>query len=133
MARTKRYVAKDPEERAQTRKRALALRGLEAPAAIARLFSVNRSTVQRWFDAEDARGKDAVVAPEATGRKQLLTGDEIARMIELLKHPPSRYRIEQRNDAWTWDGVTELFESQLKREFVRQTVQRALRREGWDL
>lgn len=135
MARTKSHVNQSDEARAENRRRALEMRALpgSSAASIARFIGVNKATVTRWFAAADEQGEDYVTAALPVGRRRILAEPQVLQLIKLLKRPPSKYGLALRHDQWTWDGITALASSTFESDFVRQTIQRALRAAGWDL
>jgi transposase len=135
MARTKSHVNQSDEARAANRRRALEMRTMpgSTAASIARFIGVNKATVTRWFAAADEQGVDYVTAPVPVGRRRILSEQQVQQLITLLKRPPSKYGIALRHDQWTWDGITALARATFATDFVRQTIQRALRAAGWEL
>ncbi len=135
MARTKSHVNQSDEARAENRRRALEMRALpgSSAASIARFIGVNKATVTRWFAAADEQGADYVTAALPVGRRRILSEPQVAQLIKLLKRPPSKHGFDLRHDQWTWDGITALAGQTFDADFVRQTIQRALRAAGWDL
>jgi len=134
MPRVRRYTSLPYEERAEKRAEAQKLLTAGVPgAAVARLIGATKAAVSVWKIALEQQGPKALTGVPKPGRKQALTDAQIDLLIKLLKKHPSKYGLELRNDAWTWDGITQLVRSELHIECVRQTVQRALRRKGWEL
>jgi transposase len=135
MARTKSHVNQSDEARAENRRRALEMRTLSGStaASIARFIGVNKATVTRWFATADTQGEDYVTAALPVGRRRILSAEQVRQLVKLLKRPPSKYAIVLKHDQWTWDGITALASETFEADFVRQTVQRALRAAGWDL
>ena len=134
MPRVKSYSSLPYEQRAIRRKEAQKLLSVGVPGAtIARLIGSTKAAVSRWKIAIEAGGPDALSDTPKPGRKQTLTDDQVAELIKLLKRRPSKFGIELRNDKWTWDGIGLLVEQKFDIQCVRQTVQRSLRRSGWDM
>ena len=134
MSKVKRYGALSYELRAERRSEAQRLLAADIPGAtVARLVGTNKSTISYWKTAIQENGHQALSGLPKPGRKFILTDDQVAELIKLLKKRPSKYGIELRNDKWTWDGIGLLVEQKFDIQCVRQTVQRSLRRSGWDM
>lgn len=134
MPKVKRYRALTYERRAEKRSEAQRLLAAGVPGAtIARLVGTNKSTVSFWKTEIEEKGTQALNGLPKPGRKHVLTEDQVTQLIKLLKKRPSRYGIEHRNDIWTWDGIVQLTQQQFEIECVRQTLQRALTRVGWEM
>jgi transposase len=134
MAKVKRYGSLSYEQRAKKRVEAQRLLAAGVPGAtVARLIGTNKATVFFWKEAVQVNGSQALEGLLKPGRKNVFTEAQVTQLIRLLKKKPSRYGIEHRHDMWTWDGIVELTQQELGIECVRQTLQRALSRAGWEM
>jgi transposase len=134
MPRVKPYVSLPYEQRAKKRKEAQKLLSVGVSGAvIARMIGSTKAAVSRWKLAIESGGPDVLNDIPKPGRKNVFTEDQVEQLIKLLKKRPSRYRIELRHDRWTWNGIVVLVQQQFGIECVRQTVQRALTRAGWEM
>jgi transposase len=97
----------------------------EAPAVIARILGVCRTSLYRWRAAA-AAGPDGLAAKPHPGPRPRLSVEQLAELEGLLTQGPKAQGW--RNELWTAARVAELIERHFKVRFHPEHVRKILKR-----
>jgi transposase len=105
--------------------------GRETPGAIARLLSVSRQSVMRWYRAWRKGGRPALRGAGRAGRKPRLSREQMARVEAALREGPRAHGF--RTNLWTLPRVAHVIKTLTGVQYHPGHVWRLLGAIDWTL